>query len=71
MKKIALILGVAFLMAIGLSSCKKNWTCECTVGGTNPPVTTSYTTKDTKASAETWCKAYNTSGYGGITCALK
>ena len=71
MRKIALLLGVAFLMAIGMSSCKKTYTCECTIAGTNPPVTTTYTTKDTKANATTWCNAYATNGFGGVTCTLK
>lgn len=71
MKKVSLILGVAFLMAIGMSSCKKSWTCECTIAGTNPAVKTTYTTTDTKANATSWCNAYNTSGFGAISCVLK
>jgi hypothetical protein len=71
MKKVSLVLGVAFLMAIGLSSCKKSYTCECTISGTNPAVKTTYTTTDTKKNAESWCNAYNTSGFGAVICTLK
>lgn len=48
-------LSVAFavLMIVGLSSCKKEYTCECTVGGQTTTLTAKFSKK---ADAETWCE---------------
>jgi hypothetical protein len=58
MKKILLMAGV---ICLGLSSCKKDYICECTatVSGTGIPTTsssTSTTIKDKKADAKTTCE---------------
>ena len=77
------VLLVSALALLGLSSCKKNYTCECiqTIDlmgqKTNQTVTTPI--KDTKSNATDACKAMsvstNTSSvYGGtvtMNCALK
>ena len=42
MKKIILLASVAFV-ALSLSSCKKEWTCECTVSSTYAGTTTTET----------------------------
>lgn len=52
-----MILGVAFLAAVLLSSCKKEYTCECTYTAGGTSMTTSATIKDTKKKAEDACKA--------------
>jgi hypothetical protein len=65
MKKVSFILGAMFLMTIALSSCKKDYTCECTTAG----VTTSVTMpKTTKKLAKDACNALNV---GTVTCELK
>ncbi|HOY33409.1 MAG TPA: hypothetical protein PKW80_16135 [Bacteroidales bacterium] len=65
MKKLALISAGLFIVAIALSSCKKDYTCECTVGG----VSVKYTIeKTTKADAETKCNTYIT---GTTVCELQ
>lgn len=56
MKKIMLLATVA--LAFGMTSCKKDWTCECKDSG---GVDFTYTQKSTKAKAKTWCEAWNTS----------
>lgn len=70
MKKLALLAVVAF--AFGATSCKKEYTCECTVtvGGVS---TTSSTTsgKLSKSDAETWCEGSTTTGSSSYTCKLK
>lgn len=72
MKKILTIAAVASLAMV---SCKKDYTCECTVkdsSGTIPTTTTSATAKMKKADAETWCEN-NKSTVGTIStsCELK
>lgn len=64
MKKL-FILAVAF-GAFTLVSCKKNWTCSCTLNG----VTSEYKTgaKVNKKTAKTWCDQIGT--YSG-SCKLK
>ena len=57
MKKVTMILGVAFLAAVLLSSCKKEYTCECTYNNGSTSMTTSTVIKDTKKNAEDACSA--------------
>lgn len=66
MKKLTL-LAIAFV-AITFASCKKDYTCECsvTVGGITTSAST--TIKDTKKKAKDACTAKATSG---VTCAIK
>jgi hypothetical protein len=80
MKKVLLVGAVALL---GLSSCKKNYTCECVqtieMSGIKTSQTSTYPIKDTKSNATDACNALsinsNTSSiYGGtasMNCALK
>ncbi|MFA6149860.1 MAG: hypothetical protein WC716_00980 [Chitinophagaceae bacterium] len=68
MKK--LVLAVAALGLISLTSCKKDYTCSCT-GGTIP-YEYKYT-KVKKADAKTACETQNTAykAIGAGSCALK
>jgi hypothetical protein len=69
MKKLFLLAFVA--ASFTLTSCKKDWTCECKEGST---VDFTYTQKSTKASAKTWCEAWNTTykvSTPAGSCALK
>lgn len=70
MKKIALAL-LAFTVLASLMSCKKDYTCECTSGGT----TTKFTIKNaTKRQAKANCYSSSIS-FGSIVsktdCSLK
>jgi hypothetical protein len=65
MKKSALLLGGLFLISIALTSCKKDYTCECTVGGVTTKVTLP---KTTKKKAQDACDVYKVAG---VTCDLK
>lgn len=67
MKKIAPIAAIA-LFAVAFTSCKKEYTCECSIDGT---VVGSTTIKDTKKKAKDACN--QTSSFGGITakCEIK
>jgi hypothetical protein len=68
MKKLVLIAAVAGLMA----SCKKEYTCECTVTGGGITTTSSTTATMKKKDAETWCEG-NKGSAPGMTyeCKLK
>jgi hypothetical protein len=70
MKKMALILGIAFLSGIALSSCKKEYTCNCTASGGS---TATYTYKDTKKNAKEICDEWEAdAGFGLVwTCELE
>jgi hypothetical protein len=67
MKKSALSLAV--LCALAMSSCKKDWTCTCSLNGT---AYGSYTiTNETKSDATTSCNSHNTTvGTTSVTCTL-
>jgi len=65
MKKImtlAIILG-----AFSMTSCKKEYTCVCTVSGTSTEVKSG--SKLTKSQAKTWCET--SSSLAGVSCSLK
>lgn len=67
MKKI--IFAIAALGLISLTSCKKNYTCECTIAGTT---TSSETGKVKKSDAETYCNNANSgAALLGGSCKLK
>lgn len=76
MKKVLLVGAVALL---GLASCKKDYTCECTVstdmtsiGGEKSSSTMSTTIHDTKSKATTACEAASASStYSKSTCVIK
>lgn len=67
MKKVLLLAIVA--TAFGMTSCKKDYTCECTIGGQ----TSSSVMKNVKkADAKTACETLNTSAkISGGSCSLK
>lgn len=69
MKKITLIAAVA-LLAVSFTSCKKEYTCECTYSNTT--LNSSSTIKTTKKDAEDKCSTLNSaaSPVGG-SCSLK
>lgn len=72
MKKTISIISAAALFAAVLSSCKKNYTCECcvTVGGNSTCV--SETRKLKKKDAKAWCdEAQQNSGSVSTSCKLK
>lgn len=52
MKKV-LLLTIASVFVLGLSSCKKEWTCECTVNGFS---VSTKTAKLNKADAKKSCE---------------
>ena len=69
MKKIIMIAVVGG--AFALTSCKKDYTCECTATDTFWNIT--YTAEMKKKDAETWCTSWDNSGTGidGWNCELK
>ena len=69
MKKILLIVAVA---GLAMTSCKKDYTCECTTSGSGTSISTSTTIHDTKSNATTACEA-GSSSVGGfaVTCKIK
>jgi hypothetical protein len=65
MKKLSLIFAGLFMVAMTLTSCKKDWTCKCTVGG----MSANYTIENaTKADAKTACNVYVT---GTTVCEIE
>ncbi|MBA3681354.1 MAG: hypothetical protein H0W73_09350 [Bacteroidetes bacterium] len=57
MKKLTLIISAATICS--LTSCKKNYSCQCTGNpGTNSSNTAVFTIKDKKSKAEATCKAF-------------
>lgn len=73
MKKIILVGAVALL---GLASCKKDYTCECTTTsdfmGQKSTATVSATINDTKSKATDACEAGSmTSGTTSVSCKIK
>ena len=71
MKKITL-LSIAVL-AISFTSCKKDYTCQCTYTntGSTTPTVTSVTLHTTKSKAKDACNQSATSGGSGYTCVIK
>lgn len=70
MKKV-LFLGAFAVLA--LSSCKKDYTCECTVTSGGLSVTSTTTINDTKKNATTTCENGSSSvaGISTTTCKIK
>lgn len=67
MKKLVVIMAVGTVV---LSSCKKDWTCACSVNGVN--ALNDVIENKTKKDAESECKANNGSAYGyTFDCELK
>jgi hypothetical protein len=67
MKKISFILGGLILMSIALTSCKKDYTCECT----DPTDGTKYETKYTNTTKKVADDACNLLEITGDACELK
>ena len=67
MKKTIMILA-ASAFVLGMTSCKKDYTCTCTVDTAGITATASTTINDTKKNAEEACEAGNSSTtLAGIT----
>lgn len=67
MKK--LVLAIAALGLISLTSCKKEYTCSCSILGTT---TEAKSGKVKKADAKTWCETADTQAkIVGGSCSLK
>ena len=62
------IFAAAVLGAMTLSSCKKDYTCECTSNGS---VIYSGTVHGTKSDAQAACNAAGSAGGTSISCTLK
>ena len=76
-KRLALLSGIAFILALGVTSCKKDYTCTCTdsINGVSQG-TTSTTINNTKSKATSACSAESTTtSSGGVTetftCAIQ
>jgi hypothetical protein len=71
MKKLS-VLAIAAIFTLGLSSCKKDWTCTCTTTVTGFGTTTvSGTIKDTKKNAKEECdKGDATTSVGSTACEI-
>ncbi len=72
MKKVLLIA----VACVAMTSCKKDYTCECTVTTAGISATASTTIRETKSKATTACEAGNsTTTVGGLsstsTCKIK
>jgi len=70
MKKTSMIFGFAFLAAIALSSCKKDYTCECKSTDNSFTAELTYT-KVTKKTATDACDTWNNSTGAEVTCKIK
>lgn len=72
-KGLGLLLGGAFIMALGFTSCKKDYTCECVFTAPTPTITIPYE-KAKKSDAKDACSAaeltYKTAD-PGVVCTLK
>lgn len=64
MKKVLLFVAVAAFVGTGMTSCKKTYDCECSVGGVT--ATTNSVKKMSKDDAKLWCET-NSAGM----CKLK
>lgn len=73
MKK--LVLAIAAIGFITMTSCKKEYTCACTVtvAGTSTTTEAKSGTKLSKADAKTWCEKGTTSSGTGysVSCKIK
>ena len=70
MKKVMILALV--ISGFAMTSCKKDWTCECTsTDGTNSATTSSVVENTTKSKAEAACNYTLTVGSSSTTCAIK
>jgi hypothetical protein len=74
-KGFILLSGIAFIIAIGVTSCKKDYTCECTVkdssGATVSTMSTSITLHTTKKKAKDACTVSVVGSGYTETCEVK
>ena len=69
MKKVLLIAAVA---GLSFASCKKDYTCECTISGNGVSGSTTATIKDTKKKAKDACEKGSSEVMGTTTtCKIK
>lgn len=71
MKKLVLSIAALSLVATTMTSCKKDYTCECTVTVLGMTTTSSTTINDTKKNAEDKCSATASSAGATATCKIK
>ncbi len=72
MKKIVLSIAALALVATTMTSCKKEYTCECTATVLGFTTTASSTIKDTKKKAKEACEKGNASAAGSsVSCKIK
>jgi uncharacterized lipoprotein YehR (DUF1307 family) len=69
MKKLSILSALA--LVVSLTSCKKNYTCDCSGNSSTGSIT--YTAKMKKKDAQTWCTSWDNSykSVGGGSCSLK
>ena len=71
MKKLTFLAAAAFIAA-SMTSCKKNYTCECSYTAFGATQTYSATANLKKKDAEAWCTSQAGSGTGyTYSCKLK
>ena len=72
MKKLILIASFGMFGVLTLGSCKKDWTCQCTMEGTLLPYSENNTKNMTRQQAKTSCEKNNTTIPGAsVDCRLK
>jgi hypothetical protein len=66
------VLAIAAFASLALMSCKKDYTCECTIGSGATAISASTTINDTKKKATDACEAGSASLLGiTTTCKIK
>ncbi len=60
MKKVSFLLGVLFVASLALTSCKKDWNCECTFADYPEFNTTTVIPDSKKKDAQEACDALDT-----------
>lgn len=72
MKKLIFTISAFALVAVTMTSCKKDYTCECTFSGPGTSGSISATINDTKKNAQDKCEADNGTANGvTTTCKIK
>jgi hypothetical protein len=72
MKKLVLSIAALALVATTMTSCKKDYTCECTTTALGVTVSESITINDTKKNATETCDKGDASAFGVETaCSIK
>jgi Ni/Co efflux regulator RcnB len=72
MKKLVLSIAALALVATTMTSCKKDYTCECTATVLGMTATTSTTINDTKKNATETCDKGDATTVGAeVSCSIK